>query len=720
MATVLSTELHFELVQACRGPVYLVDNVSFNDYATIFNGNVQTRAQAVVCPLDAHDVSQIVQFCSKHGLSPSVKAGGYGTAGWAVGGDIIVDLSKLIEVDIEPPRSDGSFTSLAEVAAANSKGKSTVDHSRASTGKRRREEDSALRRYDVASHRVASLLSGPTLAELDRADSSSSTTSDGPPPPVKRRLDLDTSISVTARTTSQESTSSSTTGNTSAGASLISTVATTPSPVPLAPPRLPPYGPSSSSSKFHSQAEDSPFGYLDNPSNFPPAPPISAVQAQYNPHAMMHSWGSGSSGIVGGHPRFGQDVTEGPSQAEAIYPHAYVTFGAGMRQKEIDTFTAKNKLEAHYITGCGDGIPYHVPFSAHPVGSSIMLLGGFGFLSRMHGLSIDNLVEVEMVLADGRIVIVNEAEHPDLWWALRGGGTTIGIATRYKAKAFPVPVVFAGNLIYRFNKATAPSLIKHFRDCVKGAPRELYANVLLTAGPQGQDSLVVIQMCYVGPREKGQEYLAAISSWTGERCLLNEVNEKSFLHQQDSVAQVLRGKAGRQWFIRSALVSSLPDEIINQTVLEFHGTPVGCTWLFELAGGAVADCDTTCLPKSQREAAFTIAALHQWEMDVDDDRCVASAEEWIHGTLKPVHVGGPYPSFLGRHEPPERTQASFGDNWPRLVEIKQMYDPKNLFRNTFWPLDAEGQMVDPRTHEPPTPEFIGEKFYDNPNPLKYD
>lgn len=94
----------------------------------------------------------------------------------------------------------------------------------------------------------------------------------------------------------------------------------------------------------------------------------------------------------------------------------------------------------------------------------------------------------------------------------------------------------------RFNKATAPSLIKHFRDCVKGAPRELYANVLLTAGPAGKDSLMVVQMCFIGSREKGQEYLAAISSWDGEKCLLNEVDEKSFLHQQDSVAQVLRGK----------------------------------------------------------------------------------------------------------------------------------------------------------------------------------
>lgn len=96
-----------------------------------------------------------------------------------------------------------------------------------------------------------------------------------------------------------------------------------------------------------------------------------------------------------------------------------------------------------------------------------MLLGGFGFLSRLHGLSIDNLVEVEMVLADGRIVVVNENSYPgsllpssdiasiiqtclfylDLWWAVRGAGPCFGIATRYKAKAFPVPVVFAGNLI---------------------------------------------------------------------------------------------------------------------------------------------------------------------------------------------------------------------------------------------------------------------------------
>lgn len=101
----------------------------------------------------------------------------------------------------------------------------------------------------------------------------------------------------------------------------------------------------------------------------------------------------------------------------------------------------------------------------------------------------------------------------------------------------------------QFHRATAPSLIKHFRDCIKGAPRELYANILLTAGPSEKDSLVVIQMCYLGSKQDGQAYLQAISAWDGERCLLNEVNEKCFLHQQDSVAQVLRGKGTSVYYI---------------------------------------------------------------------------------------------------------------------------------------------------------------------------
>ncbi|KAJ7478600.1 hypothetical protein B0H11DRAFT_2423976 [Mycena galericulata] len=689
--TRLSQELHEELGAAIRGQVHVRDDSDFLEYSSIFNGNVVTVAKAVACPLDAEDVSKIILFCTKHSLSPSVKAGGYGTAGWAIGGDIIIDMSKLVDIDIEAPVGGGGWTSLRDQDAANK------IHDIGPSGKRRREEDSALRFYDSASQVVAEFLRGPYQPGWDL------------PQTVRRRIEPVETALVRPRHISMDSAGSDSNSDESssgsdesvdgsrARAASNSTAANPPDAASLLP----------SSTASRPVVGGDPFGYLNAPSNFPAPTPPSVTQSAYNPRAGPDPWAS-RSGVrtLVANSSLPPVPLNLASQAEPIYPNAYVTFGSGMRQKEIDTFTANHQLEARSLAGPNTTIPYHIPFSAHPVGSAVMLLGGFGFLSRLHGLSIDSLVEVEMVLADGRIVIVNEEEHPDLWWAIRGAGPAFGVATRYKAKAFPVPVVFAGNLLYRFHRATAPSLIKHYRDCIKGAPRELYANVLLTAGPEGKDSLIVVQMCYIGPKEKGQEYLLALSSWDGERCLLNEVHEKSFLHQQDSVAQVLRGKPGRQWFIRSALITSLPDEIINETVMSFADTPVGCTWLFELAGGAIVDYEDNCVPKSQREATFTIAALHQWEMTIDDDRCIDSAEEWIAGSLKSVQSGGPFPSFLGRHEPAARTIACYGNNWDRLRDVKQKYDPKNLFRNSLWPLDADLNPVDPRVHEPPTPGHL--------------
>ncbi|KAG8220519.1 hypothetical protein J3R82DRAFT_3222 [Butyriboletus roseoflavus] len=688
----LPTNLFTELAATIRGDVYQSTDPNFVDYSKMFNGDVKVAAMAVACPLDAQDVSRIIVFCQNHSLTISIKAGGYGTAGWAVGGDIIVDLSRIVQTDIESPKDDGSFTSIRDMPPPGSKGKekaATDISDIAASGKRRRDDDARLRVYGASSESLERFLHPADMSEPLR-------------PSIRRRLDA----SPQTDDPSPQISASPAIPSESIPVLPLESVCGRPATLTRSiPPTSPPTPPSQSSVSSPSIAAD-PFGYLDDDltQNPPPAPSTSRL-VRHLPSSMFAS------------PAFLSSTQNMLTYATPLHSHAYVTFGAGMRQKEVDQFCAANPLEAQSLAGGRSAVPYHIPFAAHPAGSAVMLLGGFGFLGRLHGLSIDNLVEAEVVLADGRIVITNESEHPDLWWALRGAGPAFGVVTRYKARAFPVPVVFAGSLIYRFHRATAPSLIKHFRDCVKGAPRELYANVLLTAGPAGQDSLVVIQMCYVGPKVKGQEFLQAISSWDGERCLLNEVDEKSFLHQQDSVAQVLRGKAGNKWYIRSALIHSLPDDIVNKTVLQFAETPVGCTWLFELAGGALVDFENSSLPKSQRQAAFTIAALHQWDIDFEDPRCVESAEEWIAETLAPVAIGGPLPSvslsilddvevsqfheqFLGRHEPPGRVMACFGENWNRLCEVKRTYDPSNFFRNSLWPLNAEGEVVPPEEHEP--------------------
>ncbi|KAG2069037.1 hypothetical protein BDR04DRAFT_1205836 [Suillus decipiens] len=682
----LSDVLYQELGSTVRGDVYRSSDPShpsFLDYARMFNGGVKVSAMAVVCPLDAPDVSQVILFCRKHSISASVKAGGYGIAGWAVGGDIIIDLCKITDIDIEPPAADGSFTSIRNIGSKGRAKDSPLlpDNSIAvSGGKRRKEDDNDLRPYDLGSAIVADFL---------YPGGSSSTFTDSPPA-TRRRLDLEAPASETPQMTTYSGTSGS---SHNLDMTLLSSNSLGPS-IPVVSNHLTSNLPSINSATTNvalsSPLPDTssdpppcasllpdPFSYLDDAPGVPPVTSISQL-AQSMPNALFAT------------PSFLRFSTNILTYSMPIYSHAFITFGAGRRQKEIDEFSAANPLEAMSLAGGRGTVPYHIPSAAYPVGSAIMILGGFGFLGRLHGLSSDNLVEAEVVLADGRIVM----------WSLRGAGPAFGVVTRYKVRAYPVPVVFAGSLIYRFHRTTAPSLIKHFRDCVKGAPRELYANVLLTAGPVGQDSLVVIQMCYVGPKVMGQELLQAISSWDGERCLFNDVDEKSFVHQQDSIAQVLHGKSGNKWFIRSTLISSLPDVIVNKTVLQFADTPVGYTWLFELAGGALGDFEDSCIPKAQRQASFTVTALYQWNIELQDPCCVHSAEEWIADTLAPVTLGGPLPSYLGRQEPPGRVIACYGENWARLCKVKKTYDPDNFFRSSFWPLNAKGEIIEPEEHEP--------------------
>ena len=304
-------------------------------------------------------------------MSPSIKAGGYGTAGWAIGGDIIIDLSKLVEVDIEAPKEDGSFTSLRDVAPANSKGKKSQGASSGTnSGKRRREDDSNLRFYDSASLAVASFLRGPTFP----AQATSTDGFNGTSTSIRRRLEGPESPDALAYTSSslaQDSSASSNSGFNSREQS-ISTFGTSPSPPPQADATITTSfiavrpgntneslnvteaRPGSSNGSVNSN----PFAYLESPNNFPPAPPPISLQSHYNPSSVTTSWSSGrANGFATS--TFGQ--MQIPAQAEPIHPHAYVTFAAGMRQKEIDIFTAQHKLEARYLTGDGDGIPYHVP-----------------------------------------------------------------------------------------------------------------------------------------------------------------------------------------------------------------------------------------------------------------------------------------------------------------------------------------------------------------------
>ncbi|CAE6456829.1 unnamed protein product [Rhizoctonia solani] len=901
-----------ELQMAVKGAVYRCDESGFKRHSQLFNAVIVSPAKLLVRPLDVHDVSATIIFCNKHGLTPSAKSGGYGTHGWAVEGDVIIDMRLIAQITIERPgKSNPDWFSLrssphARVADPDTvKGASRVPSAASFptnypadklgppaihdpfTESRRRSANEA---FDTV------VTTSSNNMQVDGVDGEQSKDIDSDRPTRRLRVASPALVRASSSTdhtppmtdsphTPGEATNKPTPpqGSKFSGPITASDVAHDESMLPPTADRPvvgldmrgfvgrdPEYWDSVWSREvadgvaIESAGATTLLGAMTDATNGAPGfssvtPPLHSIAApadlplrstapssarpfdfsepttsQVNAHANPHGNPSGNNnalfpglltnGASSNNRPFqfmadgesdsipagdssttpdGPTITHVPFEPRAPLAYTYVTFGAGASQKDVDAFCASHPLQTIAPDSPGDGghnstliadtaqpnlyklpaaaafstlfgtqgtVPYYVPFAAHPVGSSVMLLGGFGFLSRLRGLSMDCLVEAEVVLADGRIVWVsssgvkdeagNEVEleedeeldetakefiqdekerakrvqekskeqdsdlpateskderteqpvnppEPEeeevkckrgLWWALRGAGSAFGIVTRYKAKAFAVPIVFAGNLIYNFNKATAASLIMHFRDCIKAAPRELYANCILTAGPKNQGALVVIQICYAGPRAEGLPFLQAISSWEGEGPLLNEVQEKDFVWQQDSVAKVLKGGSGRKWFIRSNLITSLTDEIIYRTVRKFGDTPDGCTWLFELSGGALTDTVDSCLPKAAREATFTIVALHQWKLEMDDPACVLTAEEWIKDTLALQSTGGPFPCFLERREKRSRILGVYGaENWARLCALKKKYDPDGVFRHNFWPLDESGKpIVDPR------------------------
>lgn len=275
--------------------------------------------------------SRTIVFCQKHSLSISVKAGGYGTAGWAVGGDIIVDLSRIVQADIEPPKDDGTYTSIGDMPPPGAKGKERAAPSIsdiAPSGKRRRDDDAKLRIYISSSHSVETFLHPSGTAEPFR-------------PSNRRRLDdsLQTDDSLPPTSPSPIIPSESTQSESASEYSTAFTRST--------PPTTPP--PPSSESLSPSVAAD-PFGYLDDgPGQNPPPMPSTSRPVRFLPRTMFAS------------PAFLASTQNMLTYATPIHSHAYVTFGAGMRQKEVDQFCAANPLEAQSLAGGRSAVPYHIP-----------------------------------------------------------------------------------------------------------------------------------------------------------------------------------------------------------------------------------------------------------------------------------------------------------------------------------------------------------------------
>jgi len=312
----------------------------------------------------------------------------------------------------------------------------------------------------------------------------------------------------------------------------------------------------------------------------------------------------------------------------------------------------------------------------------LTLGGGMGYLTRKYGLTIDNLLAADVVLADGTFVVANSQKNTDLFWAIRGGGGNFGVVTSFLFQAHPVQMVCAGPMLWSLDKAA--EIMKWYREFIIQAPEELngfFAFLTVPPGPPFPEELHFKKMCgivwcYTGSREEADKILDP----------LRKLHPPAFEFFAPMPFPMLQGMfdglypPGLQWYWKADFVNELSDEAIALHIKHGSELPTlhSTMHLYPINGAAhrLRESDT---PWAHRNANWSEVIV-----GVDPDPANRNhITEWARNywtALHPFGAGGAYVNFMMDGEEEDRIQASYGTNYRRLGKIKAKYDPHNFFR----------------------------------------
>jgi FAD/FMN-containing dehydrogenase len=340
-----------------------------------------------------------------------------------------------------------------------------------------------------------------------------------------------------------------------------------------------------------------------------------------------------------------------------------------------------HETQAHALATTG-GIIGHTGVAGLTLG------GGLGFLMRKHGLALDNLLAAEVVTADGRVVQASADEHPDLFWALRGGGGNFGVVTSFLFSLHPVgPTVMAGPLFWAADDTT--DVLRFYRDFAAEAPDELGTVVRLGTVPplpvipeelHWRPAIAVI-CCYAGPPEHGIEVVRPLKEFgTPIVDLLAPSPYAAFQGGLDDT--VLHGW---HYYWKATNLAGLSDDAI--TVIADHayaaGSPRSYAAMFHM-GGAVARVPHDATAYAARDVAHNIVIDAVWLPDESSEHAAAEtawARRFLQA-LQPHRAGGVYVNFLDSDDDSSRVREDYGDQiYRRLAEVKAKYDPDNTFHH---------------------------------------
>jgi FAD/FMN-containing dehydrogenase len=306
--------------------------------------------------------------------------------------------------------------------------------------------------------------------------------------------------------------------------------------------------------------------------------------------------------------------------------------------------------------------------------AGLTLGGGLGWLMGEHGMAIDNLRSVELVTADGEVREVSEDTDPDLFWALRGGGGNFGVAASLEYRAHPLTTVLGGIAAYPL--AAAAEVFDTFRQVTAEAPDQLTAFAGLVHAPDGSGlKLSAVVVCHTGDPERAEADLRPLRS-VGTP-LLDVIGPLPYPVMNTLLDDAYPRGARNYW--KSAFFKDLDDECIATMVAAFEKAPSIMTGMVvEHFHGAVTRVDPTATAFPHRQPGYNLALTGQWLDPADDAANIAWVQETF-AALAPHMTDANYVNYHSADDA-DRTRASYGPNWPRLVQLKRRYDPDNVFR----------------------------------------
>jgi hypothetical protein len=380
----------------------------------------------------------------------------------------------------------------------------------------------------------------------------------------------------------------------------------------------------------------------------------------------------------GGHSFPGQSVCDGG---------LVIDLGA-MKAVGVDPEGATARAQAGVLLGELDertqefGLAVPAGIVTHTGLAGLTLGGGIGWLMRRYGLTIDQLLSVELVTADGELVTASEAENPELFWGVRGGGGNFGIVTEFEFRLNPLgPVVLAGPIVWAMEDS--PDLLRFYRDWITGVGDELTTIIVHRLAPDADPwppelrlkPVVIVGCCYAGPIEEGERVVRPLREFGSP--LLDLCEPKPFLDHQAMFDPTY--PHGRWYYLRSRDVAELSDDVIDVVVEHGHriDTPHTGIPIFQL-GGAIAQVGDDETSFSGRGAGHTININGIAETADGFER----QREWVRdfSTALEPHQAGVYVNFL-MDEGAERVQQAYSpEKYARLQSLKGRYDPDNFFR----------------------------------------